>query len=206
MPENKSTPPIDLIAYARAIASHLGPEWTVDEDLEPSWYVRLHKAPYELSVQRSRENRGRLSILAVRWPTYTTTERGGDVVTHSVTPRELHPTVKQGAPRITVDPDRGPSVVAADIRRRLLADYEALWNVCFVRAQGLQLDADTARDTWATVCALLGKPTTHTIEYADVPDTYLRLEANGQRVRLIADLTAEQVRAVLVALGAKGVK
>lgn len=97
----------------------------------------------------------RLDISTWTWPSYTRMERR-DIRREIIYPNSLYEP-KETSPAISVSATKGYDVIAKDIARRFLPEYERIYARCKEKADNYQAHEDRSRDQWQDVCHILNK-------------------------------------------------
>lgn len=194
-----------LVTLGQVLAPHLD-GWAFDPNADSeSWRQEIFfsKGGLRFCITRHRSKTDRIDVETWNWPKYTTLERG-DERTTTVTPSNLH-NPEESSPSISVAIARGAEVIAREIKRRFIPEYERLYTRCVEQAANYQKYSDESRDSWQRVCTLINedpKRNSHCVHTA-TEQYHVTLKQNGNKVRVEMDATAGDVEKLLVALGFK---
>jgi hypothetical protein len=154
---------IELAKVCNALAKHFD-GWTLEETGETfdyRWKLRRNGMEIGLSLDWSKKDR--LNIATWAWPKYTKLDRG-EVRSETITPSSLYDP-KESSPSISVAWNRGPEVIAKEIKRRFLPEYERIYARCAEKAASYQKHENESRQNWENICAAIGKDTRHNRHY-----------------------------------------
>lgn len=201
----------NLRAFALEVAGHLtesGPGlWILSDEEYPDERQRLKSGHYEIQLTWSkyanRHDQERVSVSVNNWPTYKAYSREGRATEERVGPWSLY-NPKESAPKITVAIARGAAIVAKEITRRVLPEYERLYKRCAEKACADQAYHLKARDGWVAVCAAINADPKHSHHYVRIGADKTRLEVENYgsagEARVKIDVDADELRAIVAAL------
>lgn len=188
-------------AIARAeltlIAEALGEGWRLTDDNpgHPCRYFTLTNGQgRELLAEIPWNKTERFEFRPCEWPSYRNTE--GRPVT--IDPAGLYP--RQQRPSCSVARSRAPEAIARDIGRKVLPEYERLYQMCEDRAAGYQRSSDTEAEAIAQLFKATREDITRQeqkprfVREIEGPTIYLEYRSRGS-VKL--DLSAEETAAVI---------
>lgn len=188
-----------LEEVALGIARFMPEGWTLEvpkaeDDISDRKFFR--KGAMRIGISLDWQKKDRLNISTWTWPTYTAKDRYNDrgMRTETVWPRDLWDPEEKGSPDISVAVSRGPEVIAKEIKRRFLPEYERIWARCKKKADSYQRDNDTANAQWEEVCKLLGKDPKYDNHYNALGPFGVQ-NSNGS-LKLEGYVTLEQLKAL----------
>lgn len=195
-------------ALALAVADAMGSGWNqvANAMRDAAIYVGRGDMTFRIGFSGDAGHAHRLHISAWSWPSYMERAQShcGQPATRSrkiLSPSSLYP--KQDVASITVSAEKSADIIAQDIRRRFLAEYTRLYELCAIEAARWQKIEDDAMSDWAAVCKVLGPSASDqgNTQYADVngngKNYGFRIENRNGKAHVEVDLTAEQLRKVL---------
>lgn len=172
--------------------------WTADppnKEHRTKRFWRIHKDGVKNFGLFLEYEKDKLNVSPLGWPEYTYWPEGEDRPrTQAVTPRG-------NTPRISVTFDRGPEAVVREIGRRLMGEYEQLWNECVTSAAAYGNSARRPWEGWQAVCAATGGDPKRGYVYVTIGGVQLSISRQGgESIKVEFSEKAEAVCAVLDAL------
>lgn len=162
----------DLTQLCKQVATHFD-GWTLVEDGESfdgRW--KLRRDGMEICLRLDWAKKDRLTVKTWGWPSYKDDSRIDKVIVY---PRDLSP--READPDISVAWARGAEVIAKEIKRRFLPEYERIYALALAKATRAQEQINEARANWEAACKVIGASPSGNVHY---------VESNGKR-----DLTVE---------------
>jgi hypothetical protein len=159
---------IELAKVCMGIAKHFD-GWVLEETGETfdyRWKLRRNGMEIGLSLDWSKKDR--LNIATWAWPKYTKLDRG-EVRSETITPSSLYDP-KESRPSISVAWNRGPEVIAKEIKRRFLPEYERIYARCAEKAASYQKHENESRANWQAICSAIKVDPNHNRHYVTTND------------------------------------
>lgn len=125
------------------------------------------KGDLKFGISLNWDKPDRLDISTWTWPSYTTRIERDGIRRETIYPNNLYDP-KEISPAISVSATKGYDVIAKDIARRFLPEYERIYARCKEKASNYQAHADNSRAQWERVCKWMDKSPTHGIWYSGV--------------------------------------
>lgn len=184
---------VNTHAIATKVAALLGKGWkAVADDEHPANHSALvNMIGMKISI---RYTGGKFSCSCWNWPSYTTMERG-ETKRVTIWPRDLRDS--QSGPSINVSASRGAQVLAAEISRRILPEYQRIWDLCSERARQAQEYGDNSRALWERVCKKLGVDSKHERHY-NITGA-ISIEHRGESIHIDGYVTEDFIDAIIAA-------
>jgi hypothetical protein len=179
------------------------PHWTLAHSGE-SYDMRhtlSHANGLQICLSTSKYDKvPRLTVQTWTWPRYTKTERG-ELRFETIYPNSLYDP-KESAPSITISLAKSPELIAKDIKRRFLPEYERIFARCAEKAQSHQAHEDNSRSQWQEVCEALRLDPKHNVHYVSTGKDSRSVSLSNRNGSLHLEFyaTKDQTLAVIAAM------
>lgn len=197
--------PQELSTLCSQVASYF-PGWELEDPAikhgnPPGNNYTLTRDGLVISLSVQYPDKSRITVGAWGWPEYYEMERG-EMRSRRIAPSDLR-NDKVSLSDITVAASRGALVIANEIKRRFLPEYERIFGRCLEVANKWQAASDKARLDWDAICKMIGKDPRHNSHYVSAGgDLNVHVENRSGVAHCTLDCEAGGLRAVLDALKA----